>query len=186
MKWPLGHVDTANIWSDSDGQSVIDKIDWIGADVYPVYPSRSPESHSIMWMKSLEAIAHICKARGRYVDLKVQEVRWYEQIKGHVKLLSFLPYLKELSLHPPPKQMTTLKTGQLGTLRLNFSGDIERFWFPKEVFDTTSFDLNQYSEDWPTGNPETEFLDDVERFDLKTKPRRAMDSFYRLRSDVTT
>ena len=40
--------------------------------------------------------------------------------------------------------MTTLKTGQLEILRLNFLDDIERFWFPKEVFDTTSFDLNQY------------------------------------------
>ena len=46
VKWPLGHVDTANIWSDSDGQSVIDKIDWIGADVYPYYSSGSPSSLS--------------------------------------------------------------------------------------------------------------------------------------------
>ena len=44
VKWPLGHVDTANVWSDSDGQSVIDKIDWIGADVYPYYSSGSPSS----------------------------------------------------------------------------------------------------------------------------------------------
>ena len=46
VNWPLGHVDTANIWSDSDGQSVIDKIDWIGADVYPYYSSGSPSSLS--------------------------------------------------------------------------------------------------------------------------------------------
>ena len=46
VNWPLGHVDTANIWQDSDGQSVIDKIDWIGADVYPYYSSGSPSSLS--------------------------------------------------------------------------------------------------------------------------------------------
>ena len=46
VNWPLGHVDTANIWQDSDGQSVIAKIDWIGADVYPFYSSGSPSSLS--------------------------------------------------------------------------------------------------------------------------------------------
>lgn len=46
VNWRLGHVDTANIWSESDGQSVIDKIDWIGADVYPFYSSGSPSSLS--------------------------------------------------------------------------------------------------------------------------------------------
>lgn len=46
VNWQLGHVDTANIWSESDGQSVIDKIDWIGADVYPYYSSGSPSSLS--------------------------------------------------------------------------------------------------------------------------------------------
>ena len=46
VNWPLGHVDTANIWSDSDGASVIAKIDWIGADVYPYYSSGSPSSLS--------------------------------------------------------------------------------------------------------------------------------------------
>ena len=46
VKWPLGHVDTANVWSDSDGLLVIDKIDWIGADVYPYYSSGSPSSLS--------------------------------------------------------------------------------------------------------------------------------------------
>ena len=44
VKWPLGHVDTANVWSGTDGQSVIDQIDWIGADVYPYYSSGSPSS----------------------------------------------------------------------------------------------------------------------------------------------
>ena len=46
VNWPLGHVDTANIWQNSDGKSVIDKIDWIGADVYPYYSSGSPSSLS--------------------------------------------------------------------------------------------------------------------------------------------
>ena len=46
VTWPLGHVDTANIWQGSDGQSVIGKIDWIGADVYPYYSSGSPSSLS--------------------------------------------------------------------------------------------------------------------------------------------
>ena len=46
VNWPLGHVDTANIWQDSDGQSVIGQIDWIGADVYPYYSSGSPSSLS--------------------------------------------------------------------------------------------------------------------------------------------
>ena len=46
VNWLLGHVDTANIWQDSDGQSVIEKIDWIGADVYPFYSSGSPSSLS--------------------------------------------------------------------------------------------------------------------------------------------
>ena len=44
VNWPLGHVDTANIWQNSDGKTVIDKIDWIGADVYPYYSSGSPSS----------------------------------------------------------------------------------------------------------------------------------------------
>ena len=46
VNWPLGHVDTANIWADSDGASLIEKIDWIGADVYPYYSSGSPSSLS--------------------------------------------------------------------------------------------------------------------------------------------
>lgn len=46
VNWPLGHVDTANIWQGSDGVSMIDKIDWIGADVYPYYSSGSPSSLS--------------------------------------------------------------------------------------------------------------------------------------------
>ncbi|KAF6222036.1 hypothetical protein HO133_001122 [Letharia lupina] len=46
VNWPLGHVDTANIWQESDGASLIDKIDWIGADVYPYYSSGSPSSLS--------------------------------------------------------------------------------------------------------------------------------------------
>ena len=46
VSWQLGHVDTANIWQGSDGQSIIDKIDWIGADVYPYYSSGSPSSLS--------------------------------------------------------------------------------------------------------------------------------------------
>ena len=46
VNWPLGHVDTANIWQESEGQSVIAKIDWIGADVYPYYSSGSPSSLS--------------------------------------------------------------------------------------------------------------------------------------------
>ena len=44
VDWPLGHVDTANVWEDSDGQSVIDRIDWIGADVYPFYSGGDPGS----------------------------------------------------------------------------------------------------------------------------------------------
>ena len=46
VSWSLGHVDTANIWQGSDGESLIDKIDWIGADVYPYYSSGSPSSLS--------------------------------------------------------------------------------------------------------------------------------------------
>ena len=46
VDWQLGHVDTANIWQGSDGASIIDKIDWIGADVYPYYSSGSPSSLS--------------------------------------------------------------------------------------------------------------------------------------------
>lgn len=46
VSWQLGHVDTANVWQGSDGASVIDKIDWIGADVYPYYSSGSPSSLS--------------------------------------------------------------------------------------------------------------------------------------------
>lgn len=46
VSWPLGHVDTANIWQGSDGGSVIAKIDWIGADVYPYYSSGSPSTLS--------------------------------------------------------------------------------------------------------------------------------------------
>ena len=46
VSWQLGHVDTANIWQGSDGASIIDKIDWIGADVYPYYSSGSPSSLS--------------------------------------------------------------------------------------------------------------------------------------------
>lgn len=46
VNWQLGHVDTANIWQGSDGSSIIDKIDWIGADVYPYYSSGSPSSLS--------------------------------------------------------------------------------------------------------------------------------------------
>lgn len=46
VSWSLGHVDTANIWQGSDGASLIDKIDWIGADIYPYYSSGSPSSLS--------------------------------------------------------------------------------------------------------------------------------------------
>lgn len=46
VSWQLGHVDTANIWTGSDGASVIDVIEWIGADVYPYYSSGSPSSLS--------------------------------------------------------------------------------------------------------------------------------------------
>lgn len=46
VSWQLGHVDTANIWQGSDGSSIIEKIDWIGADVYPYYSSGSPSSLS--------------------------------------------------------------------------------------------------------------------------------------------
>ena len=42
VKWSLGYVDTANVWEDGDGLSVIDQIDWIGADVYPFYSSGDP------------------------------------------------------------------------------------------------------------------------------------------------
>ena len=44
VSWSLGHVDTANIWQGSEGASVIGKIDWIGADVYPYYSSGSASS----------------------------------------------------------------------------------------------------------------------------------------------
>lgn len=46
VNWPLGHVDTANIWQGSEGSSVIDKIDWIGADVYPYYSNGAASSLS--------------------------------------------------------------------------------------------------------------------------------------------
>ena len=46
VNWQLGHVDTANIWQESEGASIIDQIDWIGADIYPYYSSGSPSSLS--------------------------------------------------------------------------------------------------------------------------------------------
>ena len=78
----------------------------------------------------------------RKLSLKVMNMNWYTNAKGHQKLLELLPRIKELTLDPPPRRYDFPVSDQLTTMKLNLPDSFALFRNPKIW--PAYFDLKEY------------------------------------------